>query len=61
MFTDRWPPILQSFEVGYRQPTALWVTRRRWSAPMASSRERTDRRGLDHNAYSVDAKLRRQR
>jgi hypothetical protein len=26
LFTDRWPPILQSFEVGYRQPTALWVT-----------------------------------
>ncbi len=25
VFTDRWPPILQSFEVGYVNPTALWV------------------------------------
>jgi hypothetical protein len=25
VFTDRWPPILQSFEVGYQNPTALWV------------------------------------
>lgn len=25
VFTDRWPPILQSFEVGYANPTALWV------------------------------------
>jgi hypothetical protein len=26
VFTDRWPPILQSFEVGYAHPAALWVT-----------------------------------
>lgn len=25
LFTDRWPPILQSFEFGYRSPAALWV------------------------------------
>ncbi|MFL5344889.1 MAG: hypothetical protein ACJ8AT_08845 [Hyalangium sp.] len=25
VFTDRWPPILQSFEVGYANPAALWV------------------------------------
>jgi hypothetical protein len=25
VFSDRWPPILQSFEVGYRNPSALWV------------------------------------
>jgi hypothetical protein len=25
VFTDRWPPILQSFEVGYARPAALWV------------------------------------
>ncbi|WP_224241799.1 hypothetical protein [Hyalangium gracile] len=25
LFSDRWPPILQSFEVGYENPTALWV------------------------------------
>ncbi len=25
LFTDRWPPILQSFEFGYRNPAALWV------------------------------------
>ncbi|MBN1210049.1 MAG: hypothetical protein JXB05_34680 [Myxococcaceae bacterium] len=25
VFEERWPPILQSFEVGYRHPTALWV------------------------------------
>ncbi|WNG32193.1 hypothetical protein F0U61_00165 [Archangium violaceum] len=24
-FWDRWPPILDSFEGGYREPTALWV------------------------------------
>jgi len=24
-FWDRWPPILDSFEKGYREPTALWV------------------------------------
>jgi hypothetical protein len=24
-FWDRWPPILDSFEKGYAQPTALWV------------------------------------
>lgn len=26
VFTDRWPPILHSFELGYRTPSALWVT-----------------------------------
>jgi hypothetical protein len=25
VFWDRWPPILDSFETGYREPTALWV------------------------------------
>jgi hypothetical protein len=25
VFSDRWPAILQSFEVGYRNPAALWV------------------------------------
>ncbi|WP_375766305.1 hypothetical protein NR798_32030 [Archangium gephyra] len=25
VFWDRWPPILDSFETGYRDPTALWV------------------------------------
>ncbi|HVG58465.1 MAG TPA: hypothetical protein VNA24_07900 [Hyalangium sp.] len=25
LFSDRWPPILQSFEFGYRNPAALWV------------------------------------
>ncbi|WP_224365915.1 hypothetical protein [Hyalangium versicolor] len=25
VFADRWPPILQSFELGYQHPTALWV------------------------------------
>jgi len=28
LFEERWPAILQSFEVGYRQPTALWVVPR---------------------------------
>ena len=26
LFPDRWPPILQSFEFGYRTPSALWVS-----------------------------------
>lgn len=28
LFSERWPAILQSFELGYRQPTALWVAPR---------------------------------
>jgi hypothetical protein len=33
MFSDRWPPILQSFEFGYRSPAALWVVPRPLISP----------------------------
>jgi hypothetical protein len=34
-FWDRWPPILDSFEGGYREPTALWVMPEPLEDPLA--------------------------
>jgi hypothetical protein len=39
VFWDRWPPILDSFETGYREPTALWVMPEPLEDPAAGGRE----------------------